>query len=137
MTESRPFETVELPDMRDEVAPDGSEIHMLGRVAGASLAHGTLPPGAVSRAVAHRTVEELWYVLEGEAEIWRRLSEREEVTTLRPGVAITIPLGTRFQLRTVGTTPFRFLMCTSPPWPGDDEAVEDAGTWPPPEPAGP
>ena len=126
---SPPFATVTLPDEADTIAPDGSAIRLLGALPGGSIAHGTLPPGAVSLAVAHRTVAEHWYVLEGRALVWRKQGEREETIEAGPGTALTIPLGTHFQFRTLGDAPFRFLMCTMPPWPGADEAVRVAGPW--------
>lgn len=127
-----PPRTVMLPAAYDVLAPDGSEIRVLGRVAGASMAHGALPPGAVSLAVAHRTVEEIWYVLGGRAEVWRHRNGAEHVVLAEPGMSLTIPLGTAFQFRTVGDEPFTFIMCTVPPWPGDGEAVPVPGHWPVP-----
>jgi mannose-6-phosphate isomerase-like protein (cupin superfamily) len=124
------FETIKLPEAYDVLAPDTSEIRVLGRVSGGSMAHGTLPPGGVSLAVTHRTVEEIWYVLDGAAEVWRRQGAREETIEAHAGTSITIPLGTSFQFRTIGTTPFRFIMCTIPPWPGEDEAVRVPDHWP-------
>lgn len=124
------FETVLLPEPYDALAPDTSEIRLLGRVVGGSMAHGTLHPGGVSLAVMHRTVEEIWYVLSGRAEIWRRQGEREAVVDAGAGASITIPVGTRFQFRTLGAEPFRFIMCTIPPWPGADEAVRVDDHWP-------
>jgi mannose-6-phosphate isomerase-like protein (cupin superfamily) len=122
-----------LPDAYDEFAPDGAEIRVLGHVAGASMAHGTLAPGAVSLPVAHRTVEEIWYVLGGRAEVWRRQAGVESVVLAEPGTSLTIPLGTAFQYCTVGKEPFTFIMCTVPPWPGEDEAFPVAGHWSVPE----
>ena len=46
----------------------------------ASMVHCTLGPNRVSMAVAHRTVEEFWYCLEGNGKLWRRLGERETGT---------------------------------------------------------
>src|SRR4051812_40767850 len=54
------FETQPLPERPAVVAPDGSDVRPLLRLAGGSLAHFALAPGRVSRAVAHRTVEEIW-----------------------------------------------------------------------------
>lgn len=122
--------TVELPATYDAIAPDGSEIRVLGRVAGASMAHGTLPPGGVSLAVGHRTVEEIWYVLGGAAEIWRKKGDEELTVVARAGTSITIPVGTHFQFRTLGTTPFTFIMCTIPAWPGEGEALRVPDHWP-------
>lgn len=93
------------------------------------MAHGTLAVGRTSLAVTHRTVAELWYVVGGSAEVWRRLDGAESTVTVAAGDALTIPLGVDFQYRTVGNTPFRFVMCTVPAWPGQDEAVPVAGRW--------
>ena len=113
----------------DAIAPDGSEIRVLLALSAGSTAHGTLPPGAVSAAVQHRTVEEIWYVLAGEAEIWRRCGDLESIEQIGPGVSLTIPLGTAFQFRTTSDVPFQFLMMTMPPWPGEDEAIPVPGAW--------
>lgn len=129
--ESGPFGTSRLPAAYDVLAPDGSEIRVLGALRGASMAHGTLPPGGVSLAVRHRTVEELWYVLGGAAEVWRKLGETEQTVRVEAGSALTIPLGAHFQFRTVGAEPFTFIMCTVPPWPGEGEAVRVPDHWPP------
>ncbi|MEA2583969.1 MAG: hypothetical protein QOF33_2054 [Thermomicrobiales bacterium] len=131
MTESTDrFRTRRLPADYDELAPDTSEIRVLARTARGSTAHGTLPPGAVALAIVHRTVDEIWYVLSGRAEIWRKQVEHEEVVETGPGTSLTIPLGTHFQFRTVDDEPFRFVMFTMPPWPGDDEAMRVPDYWP-------
>jgi mannose-6-phosphate isomerase-like protein (cupin superfamily) len=94
------------------------------------MAHGTLPAGGVSLAIRHRTAEELWYVVAGRGQLWRRLGEREEVVDLLPGVSVSIPAGTHFQFRAVGEEPLAFVMCTMPPWPGEQEAVRVPDCWP-------
>ena len=43
----------------DAIAPDGSEVRLLSRTDRGSMAHFALAPHAVSRAVAHKTVEEV------------------------------------------------------------------------------
>lgn len=116
----------------DLLAPDGSQIRLLPQVPGGSMVHCTLPPGAVSLAVRHRTVSELWYVLEGAGELWRRQAGREEVAALLPHTAHSLPLGTEFQFRNPGDTPLRLVIVTMPPWPGMDEAVRVADRWPQP-----
>jgi mannose-6-phosphate isomerase-like protein (cupin superfamily) len=93
------------------------------------MAHGTLPPGRTSLAIRHRTVAEIWFVLGGTAEIWRRLGDIESVETVLPGQSLTIPTGTEFQFRTAGPEPFTFIMCTMPPWPGSEEAMFIEGKW--------
>ena len=114
----------------DATAPDGSEIRLLvdGRhsALNASLCEVTLPAGQVSRPVQHQTVEEIWYVLDGQGVVWRSPSRSgnypQETVTVGPGDALTIPVGWRFQFRASGKSPLRFLCYTSPPWPGPQEA---------------
>ena len=127
---SAPWETRSVPDHYDALASDGSEIRLLVRVAGGSMVHCTLPPGGVTRAVCHRTVEEVWYFLGGRGQVWRKQGEVEETTDVRPGMALSIPLGTHFQFRATGTDPLTFVITTVPPWPGPDEAVPVPGAWP-------
>ncbi len=93
------------------------------------MAHFELPAGATSHAVRHRTVEEIWYVLSGRGELWRRQDEDERTDALRPGTSVTIPLGTTFQFRAESGAPLCFVAVTMPPWPGMDEAVKVGGPW--------
>ena len=130
---NRPPETRVLPADHDAIAPDGSEIRTLVALGGGSLCHCTLPGGATSRAVLNRTVEEMWYCLDGHGEMWRRHGDRENVVELVPGVALTIPLGTEFQFRTLGDAPLRLVIATMPPWPGDGEAQPATDRWQPTE----
>ena len=125
------FETMPLPGAPDVVAPDGSDVRLLPRLAGGSMAHFTLPLGVTSRAVTHRTVEEIWFVLGGRGEMWRASGEGEEVVALTPGVALTIPLGTRFQFRATGRESLTAVAVTMPPWPGEGEALVVDGPWKP------
>lgn len=125
-----PLEPTPLPPAMDLLAPDGSEIRLLTATSRGSMAHCTLPPGAVSKAVRHRTVEEVWYFLEGRGGVWRRLEGREEITAVQPGISLNIPLGAEFQFRNPGTEPLVFLLVTMPPWPGESEAEPVEGVWP-------
>ena len=113
----------------DVMAPDGSEVRLLAAASRGSMAQFTLPPGAVSKAVAHRTVEEVWLVLSGQGRMWRKLGDHEETVELRPGVSIAIPVGARFQFRNDGDELLDCVGVTMPPWPGMDEAVEVPGIW--------
>ena len=130
MSSSAAFATAQLGDTYDVLAPDTSEIRILVGTTRGSLAHGTLPPGRVSLAVVHRTVEEVWYVTEGQGQVWRKLGDHEAVVDVEPGSALTIPTGAHFQFRTTGPGPLRFVMCTMPPWPGEQEAVRVPDHWP-------
>lgn len=125
------FETKTLPAAPDVIAPDGSQVRILLRLAGGSMAHFQLDPGEVSIAVMHRTVEELWFVVSGRGAMWRSLDGREEIVPLEPGVSLSIPVGTRFQFRAVGDAPFAAVGVTMPPWPGEGEAVAVEGVWAP------
>ncbi len=114
----------------DATAPDGSEIRLLvdaqHAATKASLCEVTLPAGQVSRPVWHRTVEEIWYILEGQGQVWRcppgHESNAIDPVLVGPGNALTIPTGWRFQFSAEDAAPLRFLCYTSPPWPGPDEA---------------
>src|SRR5262245_38269200 len=119
-----------LPLDADVIAPDGCEVRILVQTDRGSMAHFTLGAGQVARAVAHRTVEEVWYFLSGHGRMWRRLGEREEIVDVAPGLSLSIPLGTHFQLRNDGAEPLAAVAVTMPPWPGHDEAYLVEGKWP-------
>lgn len=112
-------------------APDGSAVRVLAATARGSTALFTLPPHAIAHAVAHRTVEEIWYVLAGTGRLWRRLGATEDVAELRPGLSVTLPVGTMFQFRCDGTAPLVVFGVTMPPWPGAEEAYPVSGPWTP------
>jgi mannose-6-phosphate isomerase-like protein (cupin superfamily) len=124
------FTTRQLGEEYDVLAPDTSEIRLLVGTARGSLAHGTLPPGRVSLAIAHRTVEEVWYVIAGRGQVWRKQADHETVVDVAAGTALIIPTGAHFQFRTTGSEPLSFIMCTMPPWPGEQEAVRVPDYWP-------
>ena len=123
------FETKTLLVKYDYVAPDGSEIRLLSDMKGGGICHATMPAFAVSAAVSHKTVEEIWYFIQGCGEIWRKLNEQEEITKVAPGVCITIPPKTHFQFRNTGNEPLVFIDVTMPPWPGPEEAVRVQDYW--------
>ena len=112
-------------------APDGSDIRILPAVDGASMSHASLPPRAITQAVYHRTVEELWYCIAGRGRLWRSLDGDESTIELEPGASANIPLGTRFQFRNDGDGPLEIIIATAPPWPGDGEAARCDGPWEP------
>jgi mannose-6-phosphate isomerase-like protein (cupin superfamily) len=125
------FDTKRLPVARDAIAPDGSDVRVLLGLKGGGLAHFELAPGTTSVAVSHRTVEEIWFVLSGRGEMWRKLGDHEEVVPLEPGVSLTIPLGTHFQFRSVGSESLAAIGVTMPPWPGENEAFKVQEKWTP------
>jgi len=115
----------------DKIAPDGSEVRILCGLSRGGMAMFTLAAGAVSKAVAHRTVEELWCVIRGRGRIWRKIGDREDVTDLVAGVSVAIPIGAHFQFRNDGAQPLDIIAATLPPWPGDGEAYLVDGAWDP------
>jgi mannose-6-phosphate isomerase-like protein (cupin superfamily) len=125
------LETRLIAEAPDAIAPDGSEVRLLGASARGSMAAFRLAPGTVSKAVAHRTVEEIWYFNAGQGRMWCRLGEAEEVTEVGPGVSVTIPTGAHFQFRCDGGEPLEAVAVTMPPWPGADEAYPVPGKWEP------
>ena len=109
------FDTRMIGGAPDVTAPDGSDVRILCQMAGGSMAHFSLPPGAVSRAVAHRTIDEVWYVVAGSGRMWRRLGAREAIVDLAPGTSLTIPVGTRFQFRCDGPDALAAVGVAMPP----------------------
>lgn len=128
----------------DAAAPDGSEIRLLAdrrqAATKSSMVEVVLPAGQISRPVYHRTVEEIWYILEGEGSVWRCPPDMVSLSNhavsagpepvevpppqpVSPGDALVIPTGWRFQFAAAPEGPLRFLCHTTPPWPGEDEAV--------------
>ena len=124
------FVTRRISASPDALAPDGSEVRILAAATRGSMAQFTLPPGAVSRAVAHRSVEEVWLFTGGRGRLWRKLGAREETIEVMPGVSIAIPVGASFQFRCDGDQPLTAVGVTMPPWPGDGEAYAVKGIWP-------
>jgi len=125
------FATMRLPSQPTVVAPDGSDVRVLLGLSGGSMAHFELAAGKVSVAVAHRSVDEVWYVLSGAGQMWRKQGEREEVVALEPGVCVTIPVGTQFQFRASASQSVAAVAITMPPWPGESEAIVVQGHWKP------
>jgi mannose-6-phosphate isomerase-like protein (cupin superfamily) len=124
------FSTMKLPAQPDVVAPDGSDVRVLLRTSRGSMAHFELAAGRASDPIRHRNVDEIWFVLSGRGEMWRRQEGQEEVVALEAGTCITVPQGTHFQFRALGPDALSAVGVTMPPWPGADEAVPVPGIWP-------
>jgi mannose-6-phosphate isomerase-like protein (cupin superfamily) len=95
------------------------------------MAHFEIGPDQVSTAVAHLTVEEIWYFLSGRGEMWRKDRAQASIVEVHAGVCLTIPSGVHFQLRSFGPEPLAAIGVTMPPWPGDGEAIVVPGAWQP------
>jgi mannose-6-phosphate isomerase-like protein (cupin superfamily) len=120
-----------LADRPDVMAPDGSEVRLLSISPRGSMAHFRLPPGGVSKAVRHRSVEELWFFTGGRGWMWRRDAGGEKLLDVSPGTSIDIPVGTSFQFRAADDSALEAVAVTMPPWPGAEEAEFVEGVWPP------
>jgi mannose-6-phosphate isomerase-like protein (cupin superfamily) len=118
-----------LSDSYDVLAPDGSEVRILANNTRGSMAHFKLHPGQVSQAVAHRTVEELWYITAGEGQMWIEHEGAETIIPLKAGVSFSIPLRAHFQFRCDSASSLEAIGTTMPPWPGMDEAYAVKGKW--------
>ncbi len=121
--------TRQISNEPDAIAPDGSEVRILAATARGSMAQFTLPAGKISLAVAHRTVEEVWFFTAGQGRLWRKKDQAEEIVQIHPGLSISIQIGTHFQFRNDGTEPVIAIGTTMPPWPGMDEAYRVEGIW--------
>jgi len=125
------FADKHLPVQPDAVAPDGSDVRLLLQLGRGSMAHFELGPGQTSKAVVHRTVEEIWYFLSGRGQMWRQQQGASHIVDVYPGICLTVPVGTRFQFRSFGFEPLAAIGVTMPPWPGEDEAIVVQGEWQP------
>ncbi len=101
---------------------DGSEIrellaHRNSAIRNQSLAEARLPEGAGTIPHLHPQTEEIYYILEGEAEMIIA-DERQSVGV---GDAIAIPPGIVHQIVNRGVGTLKFICCCAP-------AYEDADT---------
>jgi|GEM_PF-1737154 len=127
------FSTKILAIDADEHAPDGSEVRVLLRNQSASMAHFTFQPNQVSQAIQHRSIDEIWYFLNGSGVLWRSKDGHSEFLKISAGTCVSIPVGTVFQIRVNGDEPLTAIGTSTPPWPGhnseSDEAIAVNGTW--------
>jgi len=130
MADTTEFQTLLMPDHAIERAPDGCAVRPLLGLAGGTMAHFHLDAGETSRAVKHRSVEELWFVVAGRGELWRKQRDREEVVELERGVCVSLPHGTHFQFRALHDEALAIIAVTIPRWPGDEEVEFVRGRWP-------
>ena len=127
---STAFDTKRASTAPDVIATDGCEVRVLCSLPRGGMALFTLGPGLVGRAIAHRTVEEIWVFVRGRGHMWRKSGDREEIAELAVGVSVSIPVGMHFQLRSEGAEPLEAVAVTMPPWPGEGEAYIVPGKWP-------
>ena len=104
---------------------DGSTIRELfglptGGTVLQSLAEARLPPGGSTQRHYHAESEEIYFLLEGRAEMELEGERRE----LGPGEAVAIPPGAWHEIRTLGDADVRFLCCCAPPYTHEDTYFE-------------
>lgn len=125
------FDTKPVSSKPDDVALDGSEVRVLCRTRCGSMAHFTLAPKAVSKAIVLPDLEEIWYFISGRGRMWRQIAGRDETVDVRPGVCISIPAGTHFQFRSDDFQLLSAVGITMPPWEKQYEGSVVKGLWDP------
>jgi mannose-6-phosphate isomerase-like protein (cupin superfamily) len=113
---SEPWETKAVADEYDYVSPGGvSEIRLLPSFEQGEVTHARANPSGPSLAATTSGLGEIFYVLSGEGELWRRSGELADVTHLHPGRCVSVPPGIEFQYRALDG-PLAFLVATAPRW---------------------
>ena len=125
------FGHVELSGDPQVTAPDGMDVHLLAAGERGTMAQFRLPAGATAKAIRHRTVEELWFIVAGEGQVWFDDGSDRPPQPLRAGVSLRVPPRTPFQIRASAAAPLVAVGVTMPPWPGPQEADFVEGAWPP------
>lgn len=108
---------------------DGSEIrellaHRNSCIRNQSLAEARLPVGSSTAPHYHPQCEEIYFLLEGTAQM-RIEDELQDVAT---GDAVAIPPGARHQITNTGATTLRFLCCCAPAYEHEDTIM--VNDWP-------
>jgi mannose-6-phosphate isomerase-like protein (cupin superfamily) len=119
------METRSLEDAEAFTTKDGSTIRELfgiptGGTSLQSLAEASLPPGGSTQRHYHERSEEIYFLLEGRADMELEGEHRE----LGPGAAVAIPPGAWHEIKTLGDAEVRFLCCCSPPYTHEDTYFE-------------
>lgn len=125
-------ETASLATAHTFVSDDGSEIRVMPGINGVESVHCRLLKHQVIKASRHKTVSQIWYVLDGTGDIWLKdTSGKESITPLKKGVAITVPLGFAFQFRNTGTSNLDIFIVNTTQWSGAGELIPVANHWTP------
>ena len=115
------MDIVNIEDTTPFITADGSEIrellaHRNSSIRNQSLAEARLPPGASTTPHHHPRSEEIYYILNGAAEI----QIGAEVRAVRPGDAIAIPPGAQHRIHNTGDAELIFLCCCAPGYEHED-----------------
>ncbi|MFM9059740.1 MAG: cupin domain-containing protein [Planctomycetaceae bacterium] len=109
-----PFTTVDGSTIRELLAHRNSAIRKQ------SLAEARLAPLAATTPHHHAVTEEIYYILEGSAEMTLGTESRP----VGPGDAIAIPPGVRHTIRNTGRTELVFLCTCAPGYEHSDTFLE-------------
>ena len=116
----------------DVVVLDGGTGELVRELAGLvranaqrlSLAEVVLEPGGQSREHHHRRMEEVYYLLQGQA----RLTLGRETRLVGPGDTIVIPTGTRHKIVNAGGTQVVMIVACAPAWHVEDNVFLEEPT---------
>jgi mannose-6-phosphate isomerase-like protein (cupin superfamily) len=108
--DAEPFTTKDGSTIRELLAHRNSSIRRQ------SLAEARLAPGCATVPHHHAVTEEIYYILEGTAE----MTLGHEIRTVSPGDAIAIPPGERHTIRNTGPGQLVFLCTCAPGYEHDD-----------------
>jgi mannose-6-phosphate isomerase-like protein (cupin superfamily) len=111
----------------DNIAVDAAEVRKVFAPGKASMVHCILPPKVVSVPIRNLGIDEIWYFIDGQGEIWLKEEDeaKGEMKKLSPGSCLTIPMGVHFQYRALGEDPMTFLCVTMPPFQSREENNEE------------
>jgi mannose-6-phosphate isomerase-like protein (cupin superfamily) len=103
------------------ITKDGSEIrellaHRNSCIGNQTLAEARLAPGGSTTPHKHIKTEEIYYILEGIAE----MQIDQEVQSVGPGDAIAIPPGSIHRITNKGGSVLKFLCCCAPGYEHED-----------------
>ena len=115
---------------RDEVPVlDGGQGEVIRELAGLarataqrlSLAEATITPDGGAREHYHHQMEEVYYLLQGQA----RLTVGDETRVVGPGDTVVIPPGARHKIVNVGATDVVMIVACTPAWHEEDNVFLD------------
>ena len=109
-----PFTTADGSTIRELLAHRNSAIRQQ------SLAEARLSPGRATTPHYHKVTEEIYYILEGQAE----MTLGEETRAVGPGDAIAIPPAQRHTIRNTGNVELVFLCTCAPGYEHTDTFLE-------------
>lgn len=84
----------------------------------------------VIQASRHKTVQQIWYVTDGDGEMWLQDTKGQETTfALRRGISFAVPLGYAFQFRNTGARDLEIVIVNTTPWSGAGELIPVRNHW--------